>query len=100
MLNTPVCYLLWVHHQVPVHKQECLLESCELLHQVLLSTVHSHPLLLGRPRTSLDHWGWGLASGLLRASREPESLTAIVTVVQGMGQDGVYPQFPSTSRLW
>lgn len=31
---------------------------------------------------------------------EPESLIATVTVVQGMGQDGVYPQLPSTSTLW
>lgn len=63
MLNIPVCYLVWVNHQVPVHKQECLLESSELLHQVLLSTFHSHSLLLRRPRTSLDHLGLGTGIG-------------------------------------
>lgn len=62
MLNTPVCYFVWVNHQVPVHKQECLLESCEVLHQVL-STIHSHPLPLRRPRTSLDHLILGTGIG-------------------------------------
>lgn len=76
MLNTPVCYLVWVHHQVPVHKQECLLESYELLHQVLLSTVHSPPLPLGRRRTSLDHLGLGTGIGAAQSqhgARVPHS---------------------------
>lgn len=67
MLNIPVCYLVWMNHQVPVHKQECLLESSELLHQVLLSTAHSHPLPLRRPRTSLDLLGLGTGIGAVQS---------------------------------
>lgn len=96
MLNTPVCCLVWVNQQLPVHKQECLLGSWELLHQVLLSTVHSVPL--GRPRTSLDLSGLGTDIGAAQSTMEPESLTAGRAVVQGMDQDAMYPQLPHCGR--
>lgn len=75
-----------------------MLGSCELLHQILLSTVHSHPLPLGRPRTSLDLSGLGAGIGAAQNSMEPESLTGVAAVVQGMGQDATYPQLPHCGR--
>lgn len=86
MLNTPVCCLVWVNHQLPAHQQECLLEAGAVAPS---SAEHSsHPLPLGRPRTSLDLSGLGPDIGAAQSTMEPESLTAATAaVVQGMGQD-------------